>query len=116
MVQRSTFYKRNCNFLFKHLPVTACDKHLCFLECDSKVMSCDKTEQFSAIKRCLTDTSKLSKHSSPMASKISGEMRVLVSSCRLLSVPSQDSDQKQELLLIKTLLGLTPLLVVHFWL
>lgn len=33
---------------------------------------------------------------------------MLVSSCRLLSVPKQDGDQDQELLLIRTLPGLTP--------
>lgn len=43
-----------------------------------------------------------------MASKIPEEMRVLVSSCRLLSLPSQDSGREQELVLIRTLPGLTP--------
>jgi len=40
-----------------------------------------------------------------MASKIAGVLQVLVSARRLLSIPG---DQKLELLLIKTLPGLTP--------
>lgn len=87
--------------------MTACNKDLCVLEHYSKVMNLFRYNSIvlSYKKKCLKDASKLSSHSNPMASKIAGVLQVLVSARRLLSIPG---DQKLELLLIKTLPGLTP--------